>query len=260
MEIIYLGFCLFFLYSIGLLENRGGKVFLFFIILIFFIFKYLKARVYYRAILFGVAILVNGLLTFQGLSQGEIFFFHFMFKEKYATEKNQFTQWDINTKDRIIRNTEIPLEITLGEGLYFHSIENLDLKEKTGSGEISGIISSAEKDPNAYPYIRIFIIDNYRLIDENTIKTEFEDILNFESKRGDLDSIQFLSEHSLENRNDWKGLFWSFFDLQRPHYCKAGFYFFNLKNGNTVILDIREGLLENSFHEENIQKTLESFK
>lgn len=205
-------------------------------------------------------ILLNGLLSFQFLSRGEIYLFHSMFRDKYGEESKEFSSWENDEENRILKNEKIPLEIKIPEGLYFHPPSTFDLENKTGSGEIAGIISSSPNDPNLYPLVRIFVIGGYQRIEKEKVKEEYEQILQFESQRGEIDTIEFLTEHTPENKTGWEGIFWSFFDLNRPHYCKTGFYFLNKHNGNYVILDIRENLIQSSFHEESIQLIIDSLK
>ena len=260
VEGLYLGISLLILHFLGILENRGGRVFLFFIFLLFLIFRITRNRVYYRSILFGFAILINGLLTFQVLSNTEILIFHYMFREKYSEETEDFTKWDFDEKRNMIRNTSIPLEFTIPRGLFFHNPKDLSYKDKTGSGQIVGIFSSSEKDPNIYPYIRIFIVGGYKVIEQSIVKEEYSQVLEFESQRGEIESIKMLGENKSENHKTWEGFFWTFFDLMRPRYSKAGFYLINMGNGNHVVLDIRENLIEDKFHEEVIENLLDSLK
>jgi hypothetical protein len=259
-ELFYFGISLVILFFLGILENRGGRVFLFFIFLLFLLFRQIKSKVYYRSILFGVAILINGLLTFQSIALGEEYLFHSMFKDKYETSTEDFSKWNFNETTRILQNTSIPLEMKIPVGLFFHSPDSLSLKNKTGSGQIAGILSSSERDPNIYPYIRIFIISGYMAIDAGVVKTEYEQVLDFESQRGEIETIQFIDQHHPELHPNWEGFFWSFFDTMRPRYSKSGFYLIGIKNGKHIVLDIRENKTEINFHEDVIQTTIDSIK
>jgi hypothetical protein len=259
-EFFYWGAFLGILYSLEILENRGGRVFLFFLFLLFLLFRQMQTKVYYRSLLFGLAILINGLLTFQSIALGEEYLFHSLFREKYEIESKEYTEWVFQENSKLLTNKAIPLEIQVPTGLFFHSIENLSLKNKTGSGQIAGILSSSEKDPNIYPYIRIFVISGYRAINTSTIKEEYEQVLEFESKKGEMENLEYLQAHTPDNQPTWEGSFWKFFDRLRPRYTKSGFYLIKKGNGVHLVLDIRENITENTFHEEIIQNTLDSFK
>lgn len=245
---------------LGLLENRGGRIFLFFVLLLFILFRQFKSEVYYKSILLGIVVFINSLLSFQFLSQAEIFLFHSMFRDKYGSENEDFSTWNLNQDTRTMKNEKIPMEFTIPEGMYFHSIESLKISEKTGSGLIAGVLSSSSADPNVYPYVRIFVIGGYQRLEKEKLKDEYEQILRFESERGEIDSIEFLVEEASESKRGWEGIFWSLFDLNRPHYCKSGFYLINKMNGNYVLLDIRENQIQSAFHEISIQQFIDSFK
>ncbi len=259
-EFFYWGATLGILYSLEILENRGGRVFLFFLFLLFLLFRQMQTKVYYRSLLFGLAILLNGLLTFQSIALGEEYLFHSLFKEKYESDSKELTEWIFQESSRHLTNKTIPLEIEIPTGLFFHSPESLSLKNKTGSGQIVGILSSSEKDPNIYPYIRIFVISGYRAINKATVQEEYEQVLEFESKKGEMENIEFLQTHTPDNHPRWEGSFWKYFDRLRPRYTKSGFYLINMGNGIHLVLDIRENINENNFHEDIIQTTLDSFK
>lgn len=245
---------------LGLLENRGGRIFVFFVLVLFIVFRQSKSEVYYKSVLFGILVFLNSLLSFQFLSQAEIFLFHSFFRDKYGSVDDEFSTWKLNEDTQTMRNEKIPMEFAIPKGLYFHPPGTLKFSEKTGSGQIAGILSSSSSDPNIYPYIRIFIIGGYQRIEKEKIREEYEQILRFESERGEIDSVEFLSEDGLQSRNNWEGVFWSLFDLQRPHYCKSGFYLINRMNGNYVLLDIRENQIQSADHEPQIQEFLDSLK
>ena len=74
-----------------------------------------------------------------------------------------------------------------------------------------------------------------------------------------MEEIKNLGEHP-HSEKKWQGNFWTFYDILRPRYSKTGFYIYPLKDGSYLIIDITENLVENQFHENEIEEIIKSIK
>jgi hypothetical protein len=258
-EALFLFVIIFTVYSFGFFDNQAGVIFLIFVLLFFAFYRIMRAVVYYRIILVGMAIFVNGLLTFKYLQFSEMYLFNRSFQNKYETEEKVFTEWTFDETTRTLKNETLSLSLKLPKEYFFHNPKDLKMKEKTGTGQIAGILSSAETDPNRYPLIRLFYIPQLIKVDPDTIKEEYSSILDFEKHQGNMEEIKNLGEHFHSERK-WPGNFWTFYDIIRPRYSKTGFYIFPLKDESYLIIDITENLVENQFHENEIEEVLKSLK
>jgi hypothetical protein len=243
----------------GFLSNEAGILFLFFVVLFFIAFRLLQLRVYYRIILIGVTIFLNGLFSFKFLQYSEIYLFNRNLNSKYQVGAKDFSNWKNEKSSPVYTNEEIPLEFTLPEEFSFHNPKNLELKEKTGTGHMAGIISSSQNDPNRYPLIRIFYIEKFVNLESNVLKEEFDSILEFEKTQGNMEEIRFLGNHTHPTKK-WSGNFWTFYDIIRPRYSKIGYYLIPQEDGSTILINIIENLVENKYHEEKIEEILNSIK
>ncbi len=258
-EILFLAVVLGTVYAFGFFDNQAGIIFLVFVLLFFLFYRAVRAVVYYRILIVGMAIFVNGLLTFKYLQFSEMYLFNRSFQDKYDTNEKDFTQWSYDDKTRTLKSETLALTLKLPKDYFFHNPKNLTMKEKTGSGQIAGILSSAETDPNRYPLIRLFYIPVFIKVDQNTIKEEYTSILDFEKHQGNREEIKNLGEH-IHPEKKWQGNFWTFYDIIRPRYSKTGFYIYQLKDESYLIIDITENLVENQFHENEIEEVLKSIK
>ena len=243
-EILYLSVTIGIVYAFGFFDNQAGVIFLAFVLLFFLFYRLIRAAIYYRIVLVGMAIFVNGLLTFKYLQFSEMYLFNRSFQDKYES---------------ILTNTIIPIRLILPKEFYFHNPKDLKMKEKTGTGQIAGILSSGENNPNRYPLVRLFYVPEFIKADLETIKEEYNSILEFEKHQGNMEEIKNLGEH-IHPEKKWQGNFWAFYDILRPRYSKTGFYIYHLKNGGFLILDITENLVENQFHENEIEEILKSIE
>lgn len=257
LEIPYIGGILLFFHALGILENRGGLVFLFLVFLVFLLFRITKSKIYYQIILVGIAILANGLLSFQFLQKSEEILFQWVFHEKYREPVEEFWTWEYDESKKIWKNPSLPLSFQPGEEFVFHNPKDLKSKDMTGSGGIMGIINPSSKDPGIYPYLRFFLITGYNRADFSEIKEEFQKILEHEERKGEMESITSLGDIE-EPKHKFPGHFWRFYDRLRPRYGKAGFYLVRMGEGKVLIIDIREIYSEDSPHSEEIQKVLDS--
>lgn len=258
-ELLFLATIVGTVYGFGFFENQAGIIFLVFVLLFFFFYRIIRAVVYYRILLVAMTIFVNGLLTFKYLQFSEIYLFNRSFENKYDTQEKDLTQWSYDEPTRTLKNESLSLSLKLPKDYFFHNPKTLTMKEKTGSGQIAGILSSAETDPNRYPLVRLFFIPQLIKVDPNTIKEEYISILDFEKHQGNREEIKNLGEH-LHPEKKWQGNFWTFYDIIRPRYSKTGFYIYPLKDESYMIIDITENLIENQFHENEIEEILKSIQ
>lgn len=258
-EVLYLAVVIGTVYAFGFLDNQAGVIFLVFVLLFFLFYRMIQGVVYYRIILVGMALFVNGLLTFKYLQFSEIYLFNRSFQDKYDSSERDFTQWEYDEKTRTLKNEQVPITLSLPKDYFFHNPKDLTMKEKTGSGQIVGILSTGETNPNRYPLLRLFYVPELIRVDIATIKEEYNSILEFEKHQGNMEEIKNLGEHQHSDKK-WQGNFWTFYDILRPRYSKTGFYIYPLKDGSYLIIDITENLVENQFHENEIEEIIKSIK
>jgi hypothetical protein len=180
-------------------------------------------------------------------------------KDRYGSEELDLSKWEFNDQTRNLSNSTIKLELTIPEGLNFHNPKDLKMREKTGSGQIAGIISFSNTNPNSYPYIRIFYIPQFVKVDISTIREEYLRVMEFEKNQGEIEEIRELGERTFQTKN-WKGNFWTFYDILRPRYSKRGFYIVEREDGTSLVLDLCENLVKGQEHEDIIKNLLESVK
>lgn len=240
---------------LGLFSNRAGILLLIFCIVIYFPFRLQRNRVFFRIAILGIVALTTALLTFQILQFGEWTLFHLQIKLNQKKIEISPQNWSIEGKT--ITNKDLPLVLHLSENMFFHK-PSQTLGESRNTGSLVGIISNSDSDPSIYPYIKIYFVPSISYADIETISREFEKYLEFEKNQGDIESLQSIGAHTLKNKH--KGKFWIFYDNLRPKNAKAGFYLILLKNGDTLILELREKLLEDSFHVSEIQEILDKME
>jgi hypothetical protein len=247
------------LYFLGLLDNRAGWTFLFFCLAIFLAHRLFKVVVIYRIFFLGTLILLNGLFTFRALQAGEWILFHW---DQKLSSQNTGTinpeKWEWDEKSRILRHDNIPIALKLPDEMFFHKPKG-SLEENRGTGSLILGISNSPGDANVYPYIRLFFLPSIVRPDILLIAEEFANYLSFEVNRGDIEALQSIGERE-EDKKKWKGRFWIFYDNLRPRNAKTGFYILPLSEGNVLVLEIRENLNENTFHENYIQEILDTIE
>lgn len=224
-EITVFIFCIISLFFTDFYSNRSGVIFIVVYCSIGFILRFLESTVFYRISLLGLMILTGGLLSFKILQQGEILTSYLLFKPTW--EQKELTNWEYNLESRILRNSNIQIQLSLPEDFYFHNPKNLTLKDQTGTGQIAGIISSSETDPNRYPSIRIFYFPE-PFLEIDKIKPEFVKFLDLSVNQGEMVEVHELGEENFEKRMD--GVFWTYYDNLRPRYAKTGFLLLQVIN------------------------------
>jgi len=258
IEILFFGSSLGIFYALGLLENRAAWVFFFIVLGIFLIYRVLKVVVIYRIFFLGTIVLLNGLFSFKMLQLGEWLLFHLAQKLQTSSLEISVEDWEWHEKDRLLIHKTIPVKLKLHSEMFFHKPKG-ELSEYKGTGNLLAVISNSPSDPTVYPYLRIFFLPSIARPNFDLISEEFENYLNFEVGRGEIESLQSLGEREHEKQK-WKGKFWIFYDNLRPRNSKTGFYILPLSNGNILILEIRENLKTNTFHEIEIQEILDSIQ
>lgn len=205
-------------------------------------------------------LLSNGLLSFVALQKMEIFTAYTLFKSRFQFTEVDLSGWEWKENNRELSNLSIPIRLKVPEQMYFHNPKDLGLKESTGSGQIAGILSSSDHDPNSYPFVRIFFFPAHIPVNESEIKEEVLKFIDFQEKQGEMEEI-----NEIQPNRDIKfygriptNAFWTFFDIIRPRYAKTGFYFLQAPSGSKVLLHITENLVKGEYHEQNIQDILQS--
>lgn len=224
-EITVFIFCIISLFFTDFYSNRSGVIFIVVYCSIGFILRFLESTVFYRISLLGLMILTGGLLSFKILQQGEILTSYLLFKPTW--EQKELTNWEYNLESRILRNSNIQIQLSLPEDFYFHNPKNLTLKDQTGTGQIAGIISSSETDPNRYPSIRIFYFPE-PFLEIDKIKPEFVKFLDLSVNQGEM--VEFTRVRRREFRKRMDGVFWTYYDNLRPRYAKTGFLLLQVIN------------------------------
>ncbi|WP_061231107.1 hypothetical protein [Leptospira weilii] len=248
--------CILSLFFTDFYSNRSGVIFIAVYCVIGFILRFLESTVFYRISLLGLMVLTAGLLSFKALQQAEMLTSYLLFKPTW--EQKELTNWNYDSESRVLKNLDIQIQLSLPEDFYFHNPKNLTLKDRTGTGQIAGIISSSETDPNRYPSIRIFYFPE-PFLEIDKVKPEFVKFLDLSVNQGEMIEVHELGEENFERRMD--GVFWTYYDNLRPRYAKTGFF---IASGNKLpdsfLFHISESLVKGRVHEESVEKILQGFK
>jgi len=255
-EVLFLGILVVVFYKLGFMEYSGGSLFLLITCVIAFFFKFTGSILYYRISLIGISIFMIGLLTFYYLQANEKFLFYYFNQSKYGELEKDFTNWTYDKATRTLSNADIPLTCKLPEEFVFYNPKDLDLKDKTGAGQIAGILSTGAVDPNLYPFVRIFYLPKNLNMDKEQIRLEFSKLLEVGVNRGEFEELKELGAKPFSPKN-WDGYFWVYFDPLRPRHAKTGFYLVNLPLGGRLVLHLTENVTK-EFHEPKIKEILES--
>ncbi|PJZ56299.1 hypothetical protein [Leptospira barantonii] len=256
VEAIVFASCLSLLIFTDFYSNRSGIIFISVYCAIGLVLRFLESSVFYRIALLGLMVLTGGLLSFKALQQAEILTSYILFKPTW--EQKELTNWSYDSESRVLKNADIQIQLTLPEDFYFHNPKNLTLKDQTGTGQIAGIISSSETDPNRYPSVRIFYFPE-PFLEIDKIKPEFGKYLDLAINQGEMVEVHELGEENFEKRMD--GVFWTYYDNLRPRYAKTGFFISSGdKLPDSFLFHISESLVKGRTHEEAVEKLLQSFK
>ncbi|WP_246048777.1 hypothetical protein [Leptospira sarikeiensis] len=240
----------------GFFENRSGILFFSVYAVGVLSARLIDNKAYYKIGLLGILVLASGLISFKSLQRAEIFVAYSMFKPDF--EQKDLSKWNFVEAERLLQNEDLKLSIHLPEDFYFHNPQNLNLEDKTGIGQIAGIISSSDSDPNRYPVVRIFFVP-FRFDDDSELLSQFKKILDLQLQRGDIQELNELERESFEDR--YYGTFWTFYDVLRPRYAKTGMFFLaKHKQPYSLVFIVDESLIKGRKHEESIEKILSSVK
>jgi hypothetical protein len=246
----------------GFWENSGGRLFIFIFAFLSFILRFAKAKLYYAISMLAMVLLGNGLLSFVVLQKIEVFTAYHIFKSRFQFTEVDLSDWKLDEESSMLTNRSIPIKLKLPNNLYFHNPSDLGLKEKTGAGQIAGILSFSERDPNSYPFIRIFFFPVYVPVEDSIIKEEVIKYIQFQEKQGELEEVNEIQPNRQFKFLDRipKNAFWTFYDILRPRYAKTGYYFLESNTGSKVLLHITENLEKGQYHEPLIQDVLDSIQ
>ncbi|TGM97555.1 hypothetical protein [Leptospira dzoumogneensis] len=256
VEVGFFAFSVLACWLTGFFENRSGILFLLVYAAGVLSARLIDNKTYYKIGLLGLVILASGLISFKSLQKAEIFVAYSMFKPDF--EQKDLSRWNYIEENRTLHNEDLKLSIHLPEDFYFHNPQNLNMEEKTGIGQIAGIISSSDSDPNRYPAIKIFFVP-FRFDDESELLSEFKKFLDLQVQRGDIQELNELEREVFEDR--YYGTFWTFYDVLRPRYAKTGMFFLaKHKQPYSLVFIIDESLIKGRRHEESVEKILSSVK
>lgn len=235
-------------------DNRSGILFFTIYCLCVFSVRFLENKIYYKAGFLGVLVLASGLGSFKALQFTEAWVAYLHFKPSF--QEQNLTRWNFDESTRILSNPDLRLSLKLPEDFYFHNPKDLTWEDKTGTGQIAGVISTSDKDPNRYPYIRIFHTPQpYLEIDP--LIAEFKKYLDLLVSRGDIEELNELEHEDFNNR--YSGKFWTFYDVLHPRYAKTGIFVLSETNqGDSLLFHVTESLIKNRRHEESVETILSS--
>ncbi|MCB1157373.1 MAG: hypothetical protein KDK45_07710 [Leptospiraceae bacterium] len=256
-EFLFVSLVFLLLYIIGFLKQRPAVLFIFAYSFIVFLLKLLKEALYYRVALSGYAIFLNVFLSFAFLQFTELYTYRKLQEWRFGETNQRLSEWSFDEKNRLVANTNLPLYYKLPVDMFLHKVKDLSSDSRTGVGNLIGLISYSQVDPNLYPYIRFFLIPARYKPEVNKLQKEFEVLLKTKVNRGEIEELKFIGEREYKKKK-WKGAFWTFYDRLRPRYSKTGYYLLPLSSGNFIILEIRENLVKESFHQKEIREILKS--
>lgn len=244
------------------LQHDGGLVFIGLFGLLLGLTRIIQSKVYYPLLLLGSLLFSNALLSFWILQKMETLTAYHLFRSQIQFAEVDLDAWSYEEEKRILKNPSIPIRFRLPEEMYFFNANDLDIKDKTGTGQIAGIISASERDPNSYPFVRIFFFPAYVVADSGLIHEGIVKYLSFQEKSGEIEEINEIQpdrDFKINNKIP-ANAFWTFFDLIRPRYAKTGYIFFQTTTGSKVLLHITENLEKGSYHEGKVKEFLESIQ
>ncbi|WP_210412766.1 hypothetical protein [Leptospira ognonensis] len=256
MEIGALAIFVFALWSSDVFIFRAGRVFFFMFMFLLILVRLLKID-FFLKILFATVLLVgNGLLSFRGLQGVEIASSYLLFKNKYNFEEVDLNNW--KKTENNYWNDEIKIGFSLAEEFIFYLPKDLELENKTGAGQIAGIIGSSDNDPNRYPFIRFFYFPSYVPFELNQATQEISLLLKMQVSKEEIEDLQEIAteEKAIPNLGS---KFWTFYDSLRPRYAKTGFILIENLSHDKILMHITENLEKGQDHEPGIESILKSF-
>lgn len=259
--LIEIGVLILFIFALWLAEVlifEAGTVFLFIFILIAFFIRILSLAEYARLLLAFCLVASNALISFKALQGAEILSAYLLFKNKYQIEEKDLNQWQV-TNTNEYWNEELQFGFNLPEGMYFFKPEDLTLEDKTGVGQIAGLLSASDNDANRYPFVRIFYFPDYVGFQKEQAVQEFSEFLQIQVSKGDIEDLQEIQQKEIQE-SILVSKFWTFYDLLRPRYSKTGFMILETRNHDKLLLHITENLEKGEIHEQTIREFLTSIR
>ncbi len=218
--------------------------------------RLLRIDFFIKILIASLLLIGNSLLSFRGLQAVEIMSSYLLFKNKYNFEEADLNNWVKN--ENSYWNDEIKIGFTLNEEFVFYFPKDLELENKTGAGQIAGLIGSSDNDPNRYPFIRLFYFPAYVPFELEEATQEISLLLKMQVSKQEIEDLQEIvtEEKSLPNLGN---KFWTFYDSLRPRYAKTGFILIQNLSHDKILLHITENLEKGQSHEAGIEKILQSF-
>ncbi|EOQ88980.1 hypothetical protein LEP1GSC202_1064 [Leptospira yanagawae serovar Saopaulo str. Sao Paulo = ATCC 700523] len=258
---IEIGVLILFIFALWLTEIlvfEAGTVFLFLFITLAFFIRILQLTEYARLLLAFCLVASNALISFKALQGAEIYSAYLLFKNKYHIEEKDLNKWEI-TNNNDYWNEELQIGFTLPEGMFFYKPEDLTLENKTGVGQIAGLLSFSDHDAERYPFVRIFYFPDYVGFQKEQAIQEFSEFLKIQVSKGDIEDLQEIQQKEIQDFI-LVSKFWTFYDLMRPRYSKTGFMIFENANHDKLLLHITENLEKGEIHEQVIREFLSSIR
>jgi hypothetical protein len=235
---------------------RAGKVFFFMFMFVLLLVRALKVDFFLKILIASLLIIGNGLLSFRGLQAVEIASSYILFKNKYKFEEVDLNKWEKTESG--YWNDEIKIGFSLNEEFIFYLPKDLELENKTGAGQIAGLIGSSDTDPNRYPFIRMFYFPSYVPFELEQASQEISELLKMQVSKQEIEDLQEIvsEEKTIPNLGS---KFWTFYDSLRPRYAKTGFILIENLSNDKILLHITENLEKGQLHEPGIEAILKSF-
>ncbi len=244
----------------GFLENNAGRIFLILFSLLTFFIRFARLKLYYSLCMLAMLFLANGMLSFYILQRFEILTSYHLFKSRFQFHEVDLSDWKWQEESRTLTNRSIPIQLRVPEGMFFHDPRNLRIKEKTGIGQIAGILAYSEKDPNSYPYVRVFFFPVYVAVSPSQIREEMIRFNEFLIRQGEIEDVNEIQPNRefLFRGKIPPNAFWTFYDILRPRFSKTGYYLLESVTGSRILLHITENLEKGAYHEPVVQEILDS--
>jgi len=257
--LIELGSILVFIFALwwsDIFVFRAGKVFFFMFMSLLILVRLLKLEFFVKILLASILLIGNGLISFRGLQGVEIASSYLLFKNKYKFDEVDLNKWE--KTETGYWNEEIKFGFSLTEEFMFYLPKDLELENKTGAGQIAGIIGSSDNDPNRYPYIRIFYFPSYVPFELDQAIQDISLLLKMQVSKQEIEDLQEIitEEKSIQNLGS---KFWTFYDSLRPRYAKTGFILIENLSHDKILLHITENLEKGQEHEIGVANILKSF-
>ncbi|MCG6147220.1 hypothetical protein LFX15_02870 [Leptospira levettii] len=259
--LIEIGVLILFIFALWLADVlifEAGTVFLFIFVIIAFFIRILQLTEYARLLLAFCLVASNAFISFKALQGAEVLSAYLLFKNKYQIEEKNLNNWVI-TNEKEHWNEELQFGFTLPEGMFFYKPDDLTLENKTGVGQIAGLLSFSDHDAERYPFVRIFYFPDYVGFQKDQAIQEFSEFLKIQVSKGDIEDLQEIQQKEIEEFI-LVSKFWTFYDLLRPRYSKTGFMIIETNNHDKLLLHITENLEKGEIHESVIREFLASIR